>query len=54
MLNISFDEEARIFLDTDHAIGIITSAYDPSQSQLFRKNCKAFLWTLNRIPHRRK
>jgi hypothetical protein len=54
ILNASFDEKVQTLLDTDRAIEIITSTRNNSQSQLVQKNCEAILWTLNRIPHRRK
>lgn len=54
ILNASFDKKVRTFLDTDRAIEIITSARTNSNSELVQKNCEAILWTLNRIPHRRK
>ncbi|UJR30185.1 hypothetical protein I4U23_017724 [Adineta vaga] len=53
ILNASFDEKVQTFLDSQHAVEIITSARNNSQSQLVQKNCEAILWTLNRIPHRR-
>ena len=52
ILNASFDEKVQKFLDTDHAIHIITSAQHSTRSQLVQKNCEAILWTLNRIPHK--
>jgi hypothetical protein len=54
ILNASFDEKVQTFLDTDYALEIITKTRNESQSQLVQKNCEAILWTLNRIPHRRK
>ncbi len=54
ILNASFDEKVQTFLDSDRALEIITAARNSSQSQLVQKNCEAILWTLNRIPHRRK
>jgi len=52
ILNASFDERVQTFLSSNHAIHIITSARNNSQSQLVKKNCQAILWTLNRIPHK--
>jgi hypothetical protein len=54
ILNASFDEKVQTFLDSDRALEIITTARNNCQSQLVQKNCEAILWTLNRIPHRRK
>lgn len=52
ILNASFDENVQRFLDSDHAIRIITFTQHNSQSALVQKNCEAILWTLNRIPHK--
>lgn len=54
ILNASFDEKVQSFLDSDRAIKIIMSTQNQSTSELVQKNCEAILWTLNRIPHRRK
>ena len=54
ILNASFDEKVQTFLHSDRAIEIILAARDNCQSQLVQKNCEAILWTLNRIPHRRR
>ncbi|CAF3502368.1 unnamed protein product [Rotaria socialis] len=53
ILNASFDDKVQTFLDSDHALQIITAARNNSQSQLVQKNCEAILWTINRISHRR-
>jgi hypothetical protein len=52
ILNASFDERVHKFLDSDHAIHVITTARNHTRSQLVQKNCEAILWTLNRIPHK--
>lgn len=54
ILNASFDEKVQAFLDSPHAIEIITSTQRTTSSQLVQKNCEAILWTMNRIPHRGK